>query len=636
MLQNIRDKMQSQKWLTYLVLGALALVFAAWGAYGIVNEGFGGADYAAKVNGEKIPAAEVNSLWQQQLPQILQAYGGNLSDAQRAEFQQRLLDNAVRGLATNQYAHKVGFRISDEQLGQAFRSEPAFQIDGKFDLVAARSRLAAAGLTEAGYVNDLKRSLLINQMFSAIGVSDFLTPGESKRLLALLDEERELRYVMLQPDAYLTSEPVDAAAIDAWYKAHAAEFTLPESVKLAYAELALADVAATVAVTDDMVRERYEKDKASYISPETRRASHILITVDSETSDSKAAATAKDLYGRIKAGGDFAALAKQYSKDTVSAEKGGDLDWAARDIYEKEFADKLFAMQEGEVSEPVKTRFGYHIIRLDGVRPAAGRSLEDVRAELTVTMRNELAVTQFGTRQDQLQAKLERTGNTLDQLAKEFGMQRGEVADFQRGTGGLPLGSDADLNSAIFSEASIQQKRVGGPVQLGEDRITIFQVVDHHPAKLKPLDEVRASIVTALQRERATVAALAAGEAAAARLAKGESFEAVAASLKQKPEAARFISRSSPDLPVEIRDAVFAAARPVAGKPFVKAMKVDGGNVAVLAVTGARVQPMSDNPQLQQMRSQRELKRYSEREIDGYVAEIMKSAKVRTNPQAFQ
>ncbi len=635
MLQNIRDKMQSQKWLTYLVLGALALVFAAWGAYGIVNEGFGGADYAAKVNGEKIPAAEVNSLWQQQLPQIMQAYGGNLSEAQRAEFQQRLLDNAVRSLATNQYAHKVGFRISDEQLGAAFRSEPAFQIDGKFDLVAARSRLAAAGLTEAGYVNDLKRSLLINQMFGAIGVSDFLTPGESRRLLALLDEERELHYVMLQPDAYLTSEPADAAAIDARYKSHAAEFTLPESVKLAYAELALADVAATVAVTDDMVRERYEKDKASYVSPETRRASHILITQDDST-DAQAAALARDLHARIKAGGDFAALAKQYSKDTVSAEKGGDLDWAARDIYEKEFADKLFAMKQGEVSEPVKTQFGYHIIRLDGVRPAAGRSLEDVRAELTLTMRNELAVTQFGTRQDQLQAKLERAGNTFDQLAKEFGMRRGEVAEFQRGAGGLPLGSDAELNSAVFSEASIQQKRVGGPVQLGEDRITIFQVVEHHPAKLRPLDEVRASIVTALQRERATVAALAAAEAAAARLAKGETFEAVAASLKQKAEPARFIARSSPDLPVEIRDAVFAAARPVAGKPFVKAMKVDGGGVALLAVTGARVQPLSDNPQLQQMRSQRELKRYSEREIDGYVAEIMKSAKVRKNPQAFQ
>ena len=635
MLQNIRDKMQSQRWLTYLVLGALALVFAAWGAYGIVNEGFGGADYAAKVNGEKIPAAEVNDLWQQQLPQLLQAYGGNLTEAQRAEFQQRLLDNAVRSLATNQYAHKVGFRISDEQLGAAFRSEPAFQIDGKFDLVAARSRLAAAGLTETGYVNDLKRSLLINQMLGAIGVSDFLTPGESKRLLALLDEERESRYVLVQPDAYLTTEPVDAAAIDAWYKSHAAEFTLPESVQLAYAELSLADVAATVVVTDDMVRARYEKDKASYVTPETRRASHILITVD-DTSDSKAVATARDVYARIKAGGDFAALAKQYSKDTVSAEKGGDLDWATRDIYEKEFADKLFAMKEGEVSEPVKTQFGYHIIRLDGVRAAAGRSLDDVRAELTVSMRNELAVTQFGSRQDQLQAKLERAGATLDQLAKEFGMRRGEVAEFQRGSGGLPLGSDAELNNEVFSEASIQQKRVGGPVQLGEDRITIFQVVEHHPAKLKPLDEVRASIVTALQRERATVAALAAAEGAAARLTKGESFEAVAASLKQKPEPARFIARGSPDLPVEIRDAVFAAPRPVAGKPFIKAMKVEGGSVAVLAVTGARVQPMSDNPQLQQMRSQRELKRYSEREIDGYVAEILKSAKVRLNPQAFQ
>jgi peptidyl-prolyl cis-trans isomerase D len=636
MLQNIRDKMQSQKWLTYLMLGTLALVFAAWGAYGIVDVGFGSASYAAKVNGQEISRAEVNDIWQQQQSRLAQVFGGNITDAQREQFQQQVLDEAVRSLAATQYANKVGFRVSDEQLLEAFRREEAFQIDGKFNADMARSRLAQEGISLEVFENDLKRRLMINQLMSTISISDFFTPAEKKRVLALLDEERELRYLVLQPEAFAGNAPVDAAAIDARYKSHSEEYTQPESVHLAYAEMSLADVAATIQVSEQQLTERYERDKATYIQPETRRASHILIALDGATDDAKAAAQAKDLYARLKAGGDFAALARQFSKDTESAAKGGALEWMSREGQVKEFTDKLFAMKEGEVSEPVKTQFGYHIIRMDGLRAEAGRKLEEVRAELTATLRNELAATQFGSRQDQLQERLDRAGTTLDKLAQEFAMRRGEVLQFERGAGGLPLGSDVELNRAVFSDAVLAQGRVGGPVQLGEDRITIFQVLKHRPAALKPLEEVRASIVTVLERERGQKAALAAAEAAVAKLAAGETFDKVAAGLKAKAEPARFVGRGSPDLPVEIRDAVFAAVRPVAGQPFRKALQIEDGSVALVEVTGSRVQPMADNAQLEKMRSERELQRYSRRNADGYVAEILKSARVRKNPQAFQ
>jgi peptidyl-prolyl cis-trans isomerase D len=588
------------------------------------------------VNGQEISRAEVNDIWQQQQSRLAQVFGGNITDAQREQFQQQVLDEAVRSLAATQYANKVGFRVSDEQLLEAFRREEAFQIDGKFNADMARSRLAQEGISLEVFENDLKRRLMINQLMSTISISDFFTPAEKKRVLALLDEERELRYLVLQPEAFAGNAPVDAAAIDARYKSHSEEYTQPESVHLAYAEMSLADVAATIQVSEQQLTERYERDKATYIQPETRRASHILIALDGATDDAKAAAQAKDLYARIKAGGDFAALARQFSKDTESAAKGGALEWMSREGQVKEFTDKLFAMKEGEVSEPVKTQFGYHIIRMDGLRAEAGRKLEEVRAELTATLRNELAATQFGSRQDQLQERLDRAGTTLDKLAQEFAMRRGEVLQFERGAGGLPLGSDVELNRAVFSDAVLAQGRVGGPVQLGEDRITIFQVLKHRPAALKPLEEVRASIVTVLERERGQKAALAAAEAAVAKLAAGETFDKVAAGLKAKAEPARFVGRGSPDLPVEIRDAVFAAVRPVAGQPFRKALQIEDGSVALVEVTGSRVQPMADNAQLEKMRSERELQRYSRRNADGYVAEILKSARVRKNPQAFQ
>jgi peptidyl-prolyl cis-trans isomerase D len=633
MLQDIRDKMQGHRWLTYLLLGALALVFAAWGASGFVGDGIGPPDYAAKVNGEKISRTHINELWQQQQPRLAQLTGGNPTEEQRADFQQRLLDDEIRALAVTQHAHKLGYRVSTEQLRRAFRSEPSFQVDGKFSIDEARSRLALAGMTEKAYYDDLRRSLLVNQLLGSMGVADFFTEPELKRLLTLLDEEREVRYVMLEPDGFAGAPP-DAVAIEAYYNAHGDDFMRPESVHLAYAELSLADVAAAVQVTEEQLRARYERDKAIYVTPENRRASHILITVDDATDDAQALALAKDVYARAKAGGDFAALAKQYSKDTASAAKGGDLDWAGPEVYAKEFSDKLFSMKQGEISEPVKTQFGYHIIRLDGIRPESGRSFEQVRAELAATLRNELAAGHFGTQQDELQEKLERPGSSLEQLAKEFGMRQGEVQQFERGSGGLPLGSDADLNKAVFSETALQG-RVGGPVQLGEDRITIFQVLKHRPAERKPLEEVRAEIVATLRREQGEKAALAAAEAAIAKLAAGESFDKVAVSLRAKATPARFVSRGSPDLPVEVRDAVFAAVRPTKEQPLRQAFKVEGAGVALIEVTASRVQPLSDNPQLQKLRSERELQKYARRNADSYVAEILKKARVRRNPQAF-
>lgn len=645
MLQNIGDKLKgtntdggghAHRWVWYIIIGALILVFAAWGPYSMFENPFSRAGYAAKVNGEVIPAEEMNRQWQDQQSRLAQSLGGDIPEVQRQLYQQQLLDSAVRGLAVTQYAKKLGYAVDDSQLAARFQREEAFQVDGKFNLQAAQSRLAALGVTEQAYVNELRNDLLTNQLLGSVGVSGFLTAGEARRIMGLLDEEREVRFVMLQPQDFAGKEPVTPAAIEAYYKDHAEDFKVPESVHLAYAELSLADVAATVTVTEAQLKERYEKDKASYEVPETRRASHILIPVDSPADDAKALAQAQDIYKQLKEGADFAKLAKQYSKDTNSAAKGGDLGWAGREVYVKEFADKLFSMKEKEISEPVKTQFGYHIIRADGIRASSGRGFEQVRNELTATLRNELAGAKFGERQDELQSRLEKGAGNLDELVKEFGMRRGEVARFERGAGGLPLGSDAELNREVFSDASLSQHRVGGPLPLGEERMVVFQVLDHTPAATKPLDDVRAEITKAITRERGAEAAYAAAQSAVADLEKGAAFAQVASKLKAKVEGPRFVGRGSPDVPVELRDALFAAARPQPDKPVRQALKIEGVGVAVFESTTSRVQAFSANAQLNEMRSQRELQRYSRRDIEGYLDDVVKSAKVRTNPQVFQ
>lgn len=643
MLQNIGDKLKGQdgsgkarRWFFYLILGALALVFMAWGPYAMVDMSFGQAGFAAKVNGEKISIEEVNDMWQDRQAQLVQTFGGPLSEEQRTLFQNEILEATVQRTVTRQHALEVGYRVPDSRVLQSFQAEEAFQVNGQFNMLAARSRLASLGISEQAYVDDVRRGMLTNELLGVIGISDFLTNAEARRILALLDEEREVRYLLLQPEDFAGSKAPEQAEIEAWYQANIDEFAVPEAVQLNHAELSLADVAAGLEVTEEQLLARYEEDKASYMQPETRRASHILITEDADTDDAQAAALAQELYEKVRSGADFAALARENSKDSASASSGGQLDWAGRDVYVPEFADKLFSLQQGEISEPVKTQFGYHIIRLDGVRAESGRSFEEVRGEINATLRNELSVAEFNDRQDRLQQQLEQAGNNLDTLAQEFGMRQGSIERFERGAGGLPLGSDVDLNREVFSDASLSARRVGGPVQLGEDRITIFQVAEHYPASTRPLEEVRDEVIAGLIRDRGAEAALAAAQAGMEQLAQGRSFDQVAATLNAKAEPAAFVGRGSPELPVEVRDAIFAASRPAPDMPVRQALKLDDGAVALFQASAWRSEPMSDNPQLVALRAEREQGRYTRRDIEAYIAALLQTAKVRVNPQAFQ
>src|SRR5215210_1923273 len=202
MLQKIRDSLQAQRWLAAAVLGVLALVFAAWGAYGIVDLKIGGGDYAAKVAGEKISIEEAREAWSQQQGEWQQRFGGELPEEFKRQLQSELLENLVRSTALRAHARELGYRVTDEQIRTALRKIPAFQIDGKYSAQVARERLAQAGISLPAFEADLRRGLQRTQIQRGIEASDFVTPAELERLHGLEDEQREVRYATLTPDKY--------------------------------------------------------------------------------------------------------------------------------------------------------------------------------------------------------------------------------------------------------------------------------------------------------------------------------------------------------------------------------------------------------------------------------------------------
>ena len=637
MLQRIGDALKgregsTRKWITYLIVGVLSFVFAAWGAYGIVNLNFGGSNYAAEANGSKIPIEDARNAWLRQQSMWQQRLGGSeLPAPLRTRLQDQVLESLIRRALLTERSHDLGYRVSDAALREAMHSEPAFQLDGVYSAEVAKAALAQAGISVDTYQQQLRTDLQQLQLEGGIRASDFLTPAELTRLTDLEDQQREVRYLTLPADRF-HSAPVTDDAVQAYYKEHQAQYMNPESVHLQFAELRLETLAAQQQqLSDADLRAAYEKEKSRLEVPEKRHARHILIT---GKDDAAALAQAQQVLAQAKAGKDFGALAKQYSQDPGSAQNGGDLGWAERSAFVKPFADALFAMKAGEITGPVKTQFGYHIIRLDEIQASKGKTFEEARPELEAQVRRARATDRFGEIQEQLQAKLAEPGADLAALAQQFTLQQGEVKEFVKGVGGAPLGAAPQLQQLLFGDPPLGTDKIAGPVLLGDDRLAIFRVLEHRASAPKPLAEVHESIVAAITKEQGTQAALSAAERARDDLLKGSSFDAVATQLKVSADPAHFIGRNDPSVPAQIRDAAFAVPRP-AGKPEFRAVTLNDGGAALIAVSAVRTAAAHDN-EAQATRALQETERLGTGATMAYVDEVRRTASVRKNPKAFE
>ena len=620
MLQKIRDHLHGV--IGYSILGAISLVFVAWGAYGIVDVGIGQSAFAAKVDGEKIPLETARQAWLDQQAQAARAFGGEIPEDRRAQLQQSVLEGLIRRAMIDNRVHELGYRVTDQQLKDAIQEEPAFQVDGKYSATVAKARLAQVGLTVAGFEADLRSSLTRQQLQRAIGISGFVTPKEFTRIVGLEDEQRETSWVLF-PAADFAPASIDEAAVRAYYGAHQQNYMTTESVRLAYGELRLDQVAAQVTVVDDDLRALYAENKDRYAEPERRRARHILVA------DEK---TAQDVLAQLKAGKDFGALAKEFSKDTVSADKGGDLGFATRSTFVAPFADAVFSMKVGETRGPVKSQYGYHVIQLEAIQPGKTKSFEEARPELEAQYRRDQAADRFGDAQEQLQTRLEQPGVTLESLAKEFGLATGVVEDFERGKGGGVLGNSPALEDVVFGDTVLNQGRVGGPVALGEDRLVVVKVLEHRKPAARPLPEVQAAIVTAMKQEQGLAAAKAAADAALKRLQAGEGFGVVLAG--RKIEGPRYIARTDPSVPSEVRTSVFSLPRPE-GKPLYKGVPVAGG-IAVVEVSKVRADPVPLSADARQERMGQLVSQLGTADILAYIEEARRRASVTVNPKAFE
>ena len=627
MLQKLGDSLKGKKTLAWLILIPLAIVFAIWGATGAVTLDFiGPKKYAAKVDGNEIPLQDASRLWQDQQSEWAGQFGTDIPEDLKRSLQEGIIERLIRSELLSARTSDAGYRVDGSRVQENIRNEQAFQVDGQYNETLALARLAQIGISADEYRADVRRVLQSEELQRALFAGEFLTATEIGRRIALEDEQREVRYAIFPAAQYRASLRLTDAELEAWYQKNARGFLTPESVRLQFAEASVADVSGQVVVAESDLLDLYAKNKERYVEPERRRARHILLATEKE---------ANDVLAQLKGGSDFEALATRLSKDTGSAASGGDLGFSEKSAFVGPFAEAVFAMKEGELRGPVKTEFGFHVVRLEAIQAGRNKAFAEVRADLEEEYRRGRIADLFGEKQDAVQQRLEQSGADLAVIAKDLGLKLGESATFLRGAGSPELPASPELVALVFGDAVLNQRRIGGPIAVGEDRFVVVKVLEHRKSAAPPLASVRAQVLEAATKERATEEARKAAESVVKVMSEGGSFDQLAKGLGATPNAARFIDRRDPAVPAEVRTAAFDVARPAAGKTSSKAVVTSDG-AAVVVVSQTRVLPAAGDAAVRAARGQELAGRQAIGALAAYVEDMREKAKVTKNPQAFQ
>ena len=635
MLQRIHDSLG--KWVVVIVLGLIAFSFIFWGVdFGLT----GVTTFAARVNGEDVPLVDFDRELQARQNQYQTIYRAELPEDVRRELRRAVVEDLVRSTALKQRVDEQGYRATDARVTQSVREIAAFQIDGEFSLQVYQGTLANAGLSPTAFEESQRESLEVGDLTDGIADSTFLTPAEFRRYIELYNQRREVAYALFDIAAFSADVTIDDAAITSRYENNQASYQTAETVDLEYIELALADIAATVELTEEELRAAYEAESERFQTTEERRASHILIEV-AEGEEDAARATAESVAARVKGGEDFAAVAAEVSADAGTKTQGGDLGWIGRGMLVGPFEDALFAMQVGEVSAPVRTEFGFHIIRFDELRAGEVQSFEAVREELAAETRTRQAENEFYDRANELGEAAFDAYSELATVASSMNLPIKTLKGFPRSGETGAFTNSAAVVQAAFAEEIVDNGRNSELVELAEDHVLVLRVVAHHVPTTKPLDEVREQIREELTREGAQQRSEEAAETFLMALEQGGDPAALAAASGGTFMPAAWVTRTDAAVPTEVLSAAFGMPKTAAGAAQREIIALANGGQAVIVVTGVEAGEPATMTQTERDQRQRQLADQAARaDLTGYAGNVRESATVRIpdeilNPPIF-
>ncbi len=527
MLQAIRDRVTGI--VAIFVLGLLAVPFLFFGLDSYIRTV--PQDAVATVGDDEISTSEFQTSFARYRAQLRQQQGDAYDEIATNQpiVRREHLENMIDQVLLRQHAERLGLEISDAMLFRIIGEIEAFQVDGRFDPLQYQQLLRGTGRTARGFERELRDDLLVSSVPSVLTGSVVITEAEVDRMISMQQERRALTKVELSYQPFADAVEVSDGDIEQYYRDNQQDFMTTEQVSIQYVELYARDLAQGLTLSEDELRQRYDAARQRYLTPEARRASHILIETGSEREQHEAVALMAELRQRLLDGEDFAELAQTYSDDPGSRDQGGDLGWVEPEQMVEPFEDALYALDEpGALSEPVETRFGLHLIRLEEIRPPEGMSFEEAREEILAEFIEREGERLFIEQTDRLVDMVFADDSTLEPVAADLGLEIRTTAPFSR-QGGDGIAAERRVIEAAFSDTVLIDGLVSDPLELDRNRLVVIKLDEHFPSEPRALAEVSDQIRQRIIRQRASAEARAEAERLAeAAGTDGANLEALA------------------------------------------------------------------------------------------------------------
>lgn len=593
----------------------------------------GGENAVATVDGQPITQQEYEAAQRRQMDQYRQMLGPRFDPKMfdTPEAKQAILDNLVAERAIGREIGKAHLTVGDAQLAKQIQEIPAFQKDGKFDIATYNAVLASQGMNGPMFDARMRRDLAVQQLAGSVQATAFAPRTITSRLSDIREQEREVQELMFPIADFAAKVNVTPEMVKAYYDKHPEQFQVPEQAKAEYVVFDAGAVEKQVNVSDAEVSEFYNKNQSRFTTPEKRTASHILIATKKGASPAEMAAAkakAEQVLAEVRKNpNDFAKIAKAESQDPGSAELGGDLGTVEKGVFVKPVEDAIFALKDGETSGLVQSDFGYHIIKVTSVKPASQKTLEEAKPEIVAELKKQKMSKKYSELAELFTNTVYEQADSLKPAADKLGLKV-ETVDSLTRTPNPALGdapyNNAKFLTALFSVDSIKNKRNTEAVEVAPSTLISGRIVDFKPASKRPLADVEAQIRKVVAQEEEMRLAKQAGEAkiAAAKVSGDATGFGPATTVTRTKEPA-----------INTAAAIAVLKADVSKLPAYVGVEVPGQGYGVYRI-GKVSQPAQPDQARRKQEAEQVANALGEAEMYGYIEALKQKAKAKVTTKS--
>ncbi len=521
MLESIRA--HSKGWVAKLILTLITVPFALFGIDAYLKDAGAGAS-VAKVDGMKISVQEYRSAMQSLRDRLQQENPKDIGALDSPEVKQSVLDRLINTRLLNAEAVRGNFSVTNDQLAQFITTLPEFQQGGKFSQEVYDKLLSQNQMTPSQFENKMRGELLLQQIRDGIPSLAFMAPAVENAVLNVEHQQREVTIAEIKSADFISQVKVDPSEVQAYYNKHKDKFKVPEQVKLEFVMMSANTLIPKMQATEEEAKKFYDENASKFQGNEQRHASHILIGV-SATASPEAKAEAKKKAEQVlaevkKNPAKFAELAKKYSQDPGSAEKGGDLGTFGRGAMVKPFEDAAFSMKVGDISGLVQSDFGYHIIKLNEI-VGQGQGFDALKPQIRAELMYQKALAKFSEQAEGFSTMVYEQSSSLQPAADAYGIPVQKTEWLSYADGAKFFKSDK-LMTLVFTNEVLKDKRNTEAIEVSNNTLVSARVVDYKPSAPRSFDEVKGGIEDLLKIEKATKLAIDKGTSSLAALKAGK------------------------------------------------------------------------------------------------------------------